>query len=111
MVVVAARRAVEYEAAAMSMKRVKRASGGSSRDSQAEGQFGFSKPTPPPTWVELTKDKSDASFKPYAMTSTYAKNDLVMHPKFGKGVVTLVEGNRVEILFEDAARKLMHGST
>jgi hypothetical protein len=109
MLAVAARRVVEYEAAAMSMKRVKRASTGSSRDSQAEGPFGFSKPTPPPTWAELTKDKSDDAFKPYAMSSTFAKNDLVMHPKFGKGVVTLVEGNRVEILFEDATRKLGHG--
>lgn len=95
----------------MSMKRTKRATHGSSKDSDADGPFGFNKPGAPLGWAELTKDKPDDAFKPYAMSTTFEKNDLVMHPKFGKGVVTLVETNRVEILFEDAARKLGHAAT
>jgi hypothetical protein len=95
----------------MSMKRTKRASHGSSKDSDADGPFGFNKPGAPPSWAELTKDQPDAAFKPYSMSATFAKNDLVSHPKFGKGVVTLVESSRVEILFEDAARKLGHAAT
>ncbi len=94
----------------MSMKRAKRASSGSSRDSGAESPFGFIKQEAPATWADATKDKDDSAFKPYSMSTTFAKSDLVVHPKFGKGVVTLVEGSRVEILFEDAARKLGHGA-
>ncbi len=95
----------------MSMKRTKKANHGSSKDSDGENVFGFGKQTVAPTWVELTKDQPESAFKPYTMNTTFAKSDLVVHSKFGKGVVTLVEANRVEIMFEDAVRKLGHAAT
>ncbi|MEI8254234.1 MAG: hypothetical protein WCJ30_01030 [Deltaproteobacteria bacterium] len=95
----------------MSMKRTKKATQGSSKDSDGANVFGFGKVTVAPTWVELTTDQPDGAFKPYAMNTTFAKGELVLHPKFGKGVVTLVEMNRIEILFEDAVRKLGHAAS
>ena len=36
------------------------------------------------------------------------KGQLLVHPKFGKGVVLGVEGQRIEVLFEDGPKKLGH---
>jgi len=88
------------------MKRTRRAGSQSSKSSEPESPFGFAKPEPPPTWTEVTVGKADEMFKPYSMSAAYARGDLVLHPKFGKGVVTMVEPQRVEVLFEDASRKL-----
>jgi hypothetical protein len=43
------------------------------------------------------------------MASRYTKGQLVIHPKFGKGVVSDVEQSRVEILFQEGKKKLGHG--
>ena len=91
----------------MSMKRSRRVSN-TAKGSQSEGSFGFSSQSPPPTWNDLIEGKPESEFKPYAMSATFARNDLIQHPKFGKGVVTLVEGSKVEILFQDGAKKLGH---
>jgi hypothetical protein len=91
----------------MSMKRSRRVSH-SAKGSQAEGPFAFSQPPPAVTWNAAVEGKSDDAFKPYAVTSAYKRDDLIAHPKFGKGVVTMVEGTRVEILFEEGAKKLGH---
>jgi hypothetical protein len=94
----------------MSMKRSRRAST-PARSNQEEGGFGMmGTPEAPASWAALVADKPDAEFKPYSMSTTFARNDLVLHPKFGKGVVVLVEGSRVEVLFEDGPRKLGHAS-
>jgi hypothetical protein len=94
---------------AMSMKRTKQVSKGSGRGAQNEGMLGFSTP-PVVLWAEATKDKPDGAFKTYAVTTTFVRNDLVLHPKFGKGVVTLVEGSKVEVLFEEGIKRLGHAS-
>jgi hypothetical protein len=94
----------------MSMKRSRQSSTrGSGRGSQNEGgHFAFGNAPPEKTWAELIAGKADDAFKPYSPQATYARSDLVSHPKFGKGVVTLVEGTRVEVLFEEGAKKLGH---
>ena len=55
-------------------------------------------------------DQPDKAFVAYATASTFAKDALVSHPKFGKGIVLEVEGNKINILFEEGIRKLMHGT-
>ena len=42
------------------------------------------------------------------MSSKYAKGDLIQHPKFGKGLVLVVEATRIEVLFQDGKKKLGH---
>ena len=45
----------------------------------------------------------------YQPSAKYELGSLVEHAKFGLGVVTSIESNRVELLFEDGARKLVCG--
>jgi hypothetical protein len=92
----------------MSMKRSKQRSSGSGRYTTDEDSPAWSKPAEPdPSWSEVDA-KPDASFVPFAMSSRYAKGDLILHPKFGKGLVLVVEGTRIEVLFQDGKKKLGH---
>lgn len=46
--------------------------------------------------------------RPYRIDETFEVNDVVMHSKFGKGVVTkILYPDRAEILFQDEMRTLM----
>jgi len=92
----------------MSIKRTKQR-GFSSRDSdEASTGLGSKKVEPPKVWADETAGKDDAAFTPYALTTRFAKGALLAHPKFGKGIVIDVEGTRIEVLFEDGAKKLGH---
>ncbi len=95
----------------MSMKRSKQRSSGSSRWAGKEDESAaWSKPAEPePTWTEIDA-KPDGSFVPFALSSRYAKGDLIVHPKFGKGQVVAVEGARIEVLFQEGKKKLGHAS-
>lgn len=53
--------------------------------------------------------KPDDAFVPYVPTQRYAQDALVTHAKFGKGIVTGVEPQKVDVLFSDGPRKLSHG--
>lgn len=91
----------------MSMKRAKQRTGG--RDKDIETDF-WAKPTQPEkTWEEQVADKTDDAFVPYNLAEKYAKGQLLLHTKFGKGVVVDVEASRVEILFQEGKKKLGHG--
>jgi hypothetical protein len=95
----------------MSIKRSKQRSQGSGRSSSDDdAPSGWGKPPEPEkTWTEQIEGKADDAFVPYAMSTRFAKGQLLTHPKFGKGVVTHVEGARIEVLFEEGAKKLGHG--
>ena len=93
----------------MSMKRARAKSGGSGRSSGEEESSFFSKPKEPEkTWAEHTEGKEDGTYVMYSMASRYTKGQLVLHTKFGKGVVIGVEPQRIEVLFEDGPKKLGH---
>jgi hypothetical protein len=93
----------------MSMKRSKQRNSGSGRQSGRDDDSpAWAKPEgPEPTWAEVDS-KPDASFVPFSMASRFAKGDLILHPKFGKGLVLGVEGPRIEVLFQDGKKKLGH---
>jgi hypothetical protein len=62
-------------------------------------------------WILATADKPRDAYKPYAASATFAEGDLVHHPKFGDGVVVrTVDTTKVEVLFQDAARILVHAA-
>ena len=93
----------------MSMKRAKAKSGASARSSGEDESSFFSKPKEPEkTWAEHTDGKEEGSYVMYSMASRYTKGQLVLHTKFGKGVVIGVETQRIEVLFEDGPKKLGH---
>ncbi len=92
----------------MSMKRSKQRTSGSGRNS--EEVDAWAKPLEPePTWDEV-ESKPDQSFVPFALSSRYAKGDLILHPKFGKGLVLGAEATRIEVLFQDGKKKLGHAA-
>ena len=94
----------------MSIKRTKQASHGSrDRDTDDASPFGVPKPVEPvKTWAEQMEGKADDAFVAYSMTTKFQKGALLLHSKFGRGVVVHVEGPRIEVLFEDGAKKLGH---
>lgn len=93
----------------MSMKRTKQRGAGAGRDKDNEIDF-WAKPTAPEkTWDEQVDGKPDDAFTPYALSERYAKGQLVLHTKFGKGVVVDADASRVEILFQEGKKKLGHG--
>jgi hypothetical protein len=61
-------------------------------------------------WKDAVGAHADDAFAPYSQTATFAQDGLVSHPKFGKGIVIEVDGNKIQILFEEGIRKLLHGT-
>lgn len=93
----------------MSMKRTKQRGSGSGRDKDNDTDFWAKPKEPEKTWEEHVDGKADDAFMPYAMSTRFARGQLVVHTKFGRGVVVDVEPARVEILFQDGKKKLGHG--
>lgn len=93
------------------MKRTKQRGAGGGRDKDTETDFWAKPVQPEKTWEEQVDGKQAESFLPYTLSERYAKGQLVLHTKFGKGVVVDVETSRVEILFQEGKKKLGHGQT
>lgn len=92
----------------MSMKRSKEVTRGRQRD--VEGGFWEKKgPERVYTYEGDIATQPDESFTPYAPGVRYAKDALITHPKFGKGIVTDLDGQKIDVLFQDGPRKLTHG--
>ena len=93
----------------MSMKRTKQKTTGKEKDGETD--FWAKPATPEKTWEESVEGKPDPDFVLYAMSERFTKGQLVLHPKFGKGIVMEVEAARVEILFQEGKKKLGHGQS
>ena len=95
----------------MSIKRTKQRSfsGGRETDPDASSPFGNKTVEPVKTWAEQLEGKTDEAFVAYSFSSRFEKGALLLHPKFGKGVVVGVDPQRIEVLFEDGVKKLGHG--
>ena len=92
----------------MSMKRTKQRGTGS-RDKDTDTDFWAKPAEPEKSWEEHVDGKPDDAFVPYLLSERFAKGQLVVHTKFGKGVVVDADPARVEILFQDGKKKLGHG--
>ncbi|MCA9564195.1 MAG: hypothetical protein KC561_11935 [Myxococcales bacterium] len=54
------------------------------------------------------KDLGDAV--PYSPKGQYQPEDLVVHPKFGVGIVTASAGpNKIDVMFDTETKRLVHG--
>jgi hypothetical protein len=91
----------------MSMKRSKQRNSGAGRSDEDDSPVWAKPAEPEPTWADV-ESKPEGSFVAFAMSSRYAKGDLISHPKFGKGLVLGVEPTRIEVLFQDGKKKLGH---
>jgi hypothetical protein len=98
----------------MSIKRSKQVSRGSRRR-ETEGSPFFFDSTPKAVepewnWEDHVAGQAEGSFVPYSLTKTFAKSSFILHPVFGKGLVTNVDGGRIEVLFKDGKKKLGHAA-
>jgi hypothetical protein len=92
----------------MSIKRSKSKSFSAREEEAAATGLGSKKVEPPKVWADDVAGKDEAAFAPYATTAKFAKGSLIVHSKFGKGMVVAVEGARLDVLFEDGIKKLGH---
>jgi len=54
-------------------------------------------------------NKTTASSKDYTIKGTFQTGDIINHPTFGQGVVEkLIDNNKIEVIFQDDYRTLMH---
>ena len=57
--------------------------------------------------VDIQKAKAG---EPYKFSSKYRKGQAIMHPTFGQGEVTaVVDGQKIDVLFGDDVKRLIHG--
>ena len=53
--------------------------------------------------------KSTTGFKDYTIKGSFQMGDVINHPTFGQGIVEkLIDDNKIEVLFQDDYRTLMH---
>ena len=58
----------------------------------------------------LMQGRDVATARRYASAERFAPADLIRHATFGVGLVTKIkEGNKIEVLFPDGPRVLVHG--
>jgi len=82
-------------------------------DGPARGSTG-SKRTPKKTdlrqrWEDAIMGKSNSDFTAYRIDIELTPGQLVRHKKFGEGVVgELMDGNKVQVIFQDGPRTLIH---
>lgn len=58
-------------------------------------------------WNEMLTSNSEPS-APYSMKSKYTANTKIEHARFGVGIVTVVTGNQMEVVFQDGTKSLVH---
>ena len=92
----------------MSMKRTKQVTRGQGRGAENDSPFNKKQPEKTYVWAEDVAGQEEAAFVPYNLKAKFGKGALIAHPKFGRGVVIAVEESRVEVLFEEGAKKLGH---
>ena len=65
------------------------------------------KVNPADKWNELLNGNSGPS-APYSMKNRYTANSKIEHARFGVGIVTVVSGNQMEVVFQDGTKSLVH---
>jgi len=93
----------------MSMKRSKEVRRRGRDSDENDGFFSSKAAAKQWDWEKDVSPQPDELFAKYAPQARFAKDALVMHAKFGKGVVIDVEPSRVEVLFQEGPKKLAHG--
>lgn len=59
------------------------------------------------SWTDIT-DKQKNNLKSYSTLSSYYVGDCIEHKSFGLGYIQDSFGNKIEVLFEDKVRTLIH---
>lgn len=59
-------------------------------------------------WTERVEEKLNGKIKEYSSSESFYKGDLINHNHFGKGRVETSFGNKIEVIFQDKMRILIH---
>ncbi len=59
-------------------------------------------------WQSQVADQPENLFLNYDPAQSFRHEALIIHLKFGRGIVTRVDGKRLDVLFQDGPRKLVH---
>lgn len=59
-------------------------------------------------WNSLREKNSGKGAKPYRLAEKFEKDVMVDHPKFGVGIVMTATDQRLEILFKEGLKTLVH---
>lgn len=59
-------------------------------------------------WNESVVAKLEDTIKKYSSTESFYKGDLIEHERFGRGRVQTSFGNKIEVIFQDKMRILIH---
>lgn len=67
-----------------------------------------SKTLAPSLWQDMNNKIGPQSAEPYSIKGNFNENDAIIHTKFGIGYVTKVEAQRIEVVFQDSIKQLVH---
>jgi hypothetical protein len=60
-------------------------------------------------WSRLVSKMENETPKDYHMTEKYVQNDVIVHSKFGTGVVvSVVDPTKITVVFEEGQKTLIH---
>jgi hypothetical protein len=60
-------------------------------------------------YSDLIRGRDAGAARPYSSSERFAARELIRHPSFGLGVITsLKDVNKIEVLFADGAKTLIH---
>lgn len=77
---------------------------------KAAGRATADKAKRPSPYESLVRGRTAAASKPYVTSARFAVGELISHTSFGLGVVTAErDGVKIEVMFPDGPRVLMHG--
>lgn len=59
-------------------------------------------------WELLLSSNATAAEEDYNLKKKFEPNTLLKHPKFGRGFVRATQPDKIEVVFEDEVKMLMH---
>lgn len=62
-------------------------------------------------WAEMLAKVKDDTRKPYNMKQKFDLDTTIQHPKFGVGVITAVNAEQIQVMFELGQKALVHNRT
>ncbi len=60
------------------------------------------------SWTSVMAQRTPDDAGAYSMTERFEADQLISHPRFGLGVVRTAAGNKIEVLFEEGTKLLVH---
>lgn len=62
----------------------------------------------PKMWEEFNEKVGVESAVPYKISSSFQENQAIQHVKFGMGYVTKAFSHKIEVVFQDSIKELIH---